>query len=157
MGLYTHEDSLNWNKLHNYFYLNGVLVAMIGLLIKPSQADCVSVTDHTVAVYGAAITVSVLGIVVSYLFRKALVSGVEYMVERKLAAIDVEKALIAHGGVRVLTRHDEIRSTTIQMIKRLSLIGLTRISYRSQETRLRGARDEIFGVWGRQRLSVGPP
>ena len=34
---------------------------------------------------------------------------------------------------------------------------LARISHRSQETRLRGARDEIFGVWGRQRLSVGPP
>ena len=34
---------------------------------------------------------------------------------------------------------------------------LTRISHRSQETRLRGARGEIFGVWGRRRLSVGPP
>ena len=34
---------------------------------------------------------------------------------------------------------------------------LARISHRFRETGLAGARNEIFMVWGRQRLSVGPP
>ena len=36
-------------------------------------------------------------------------------------------------------------------------LRLTRISHRFRETGLAGARNEIFMVWGRQRLSVGPP
>jgi len=94
--LYIHEDSLNWSKLNNYFYITGGILATSALWPKIS---------NYLSFYKYLMVISFLGLVSSFLFRIALSSGVDYLQARKQAVVDVERILLKLKGVRIVSTH----------------------------------------------------
>jgi len=122
--LYRHEDTLNWSKLNNLFYVTGGLVAILGIAWEPSAEGNQS------GFRALTVAVSIIGVVAATAFWLALYWGVRYMQERKDAVQDVEEKLLAAGGVPVVTRarapeqkgHQFERSPTGIMLQVLPLL-----------------------------------
>ncbi len=83
INLYVHEDQLNWQKLHNLFY---VTVGLFGALAFS--------LSQKVRGRGYAFLICVIGFVGSVGFLIANWSGVAYLGARKQAAVEIEKRLV---------------------------------------------------------------
>lgn len=92
IDLYLHEDSLNWAKLNNLFYISGGLVAVISILASLAAENLIY----------SIMVVSFLGIIAASLFSVAIGSGVTYMNQRKETVMEIEKLLIQNKGTNVV-------------------------------------------------------
>ncbi len=98
IDLYKHEDSLNWSKLHNMFYANAGLLAILGLVDKSGASNhAASGASLNIVVF-----VGLLGILVSLGFLVAIWSGIYYLRLRKDAVVKIELQLAESGGVFVV-------------------------------------------------------
>ena len=82
MGLYVHEDQLNWEKLNALFYLTTGLFAALGFSLS-----------GRVRGIGYPILICLLGIVTSVGFSVSTWYGVEYLDARKKAVVAIEEKL----------------------------------------------------------------
>ncbi len=120
--LYSHEDSLNWQKLQNYFYITVALSAALGFLLT-STAPVTLIPTRLLG-----ILVITIGVLSSLAFAVALVSGTTYLHVRKQAVCELEDIYINRGGVRVvstlLRRPIFRRSPTIWTLRLTPLVGV---------------------------------
>lgn len=93
VALYLHEDTLNWTKLNNLFYINAGLGAVVGLF---SQAN--TEVQELVSFEAVVLATSVFGVIVSASLAVAIWSGVTYLRHRKATVADLEVALAFEGG-----------------------------------------------------------
>ncbi len=121
--LYIHEDNLNWSKLNNFFYITGGIFAIA--TIWPKINSYINFCE-------ALLAISFVGIIYSYLFRIALNSGIDYMLARKRAVVEVEQILIKLRGVKIVSTHYNKgtknrrlrKSPTSRVMKNIPLIML---------------------------------
>ncbi len=124
--LYVHEDNLNWTKLNHLFYINGGLWAVMGLGFKIDD-------DNTFMLCTPQLfmgMVSLTGIIVSLALGTALWLGTIYMQNRKLRVVDIEKALIRHGGKCIVSPSPGVtsflrKSPTLLMLRLVPIVLLT--------------------------------
>lgn len=95
IDLYKHEDSLNWSKLNNLFYVNAGLLAVLGLQFARGQ-----LTSHSNPLIWA---LSILGFLVSFAFIISIWSGIIYMHKRKERIVEIEEELFKIGGKHVVS------------------------------------------------------
>ena len=98
VDLYKHEDSLNWNKLNNYFYMTTALTAAFGLVVSAGGDKPISDASRAMLV-----GFCVVGILTSAGFGAALAAGVHYLHARKAAVAALEDGLVRSGGTRLIT------------------------------------------------------
>ena len=99
VDLYKHEDTTNWNKLNNFFYITAALAAATGFaLSNGQQGDRSSLSRNLVLV------IAVIGLGSSVAFSQMLRFGRRYLHARKGAVADIEQYLVWHGGQRVVSR-----------------------------------------------------
>ena len=98
VDLYKHEDSLNWNKMNNYFYITTALTAAYGLVVSAGGSKSTSGASRAMLV-----GFCVVGILTSAGFGAALAAGVHYLHARKRAVETPEDALVRAGGTRLIT------------------------------------------------------
>lgn len=96
VDLYKHEDGLNWNKLHNLFYITSALIIILGLSSK-SVDNFPDDVDPSMLIF-----VSLAGILISISFAIAIWSGTFYLGKRKLKVIEIEEMLRKHGGIQIV-------------------------------------------------------
>jgi predicted GNAT superfamily acetyltransferase len=95
VDLYKHEDSLNWQKLSNFFYITvGLSAAMVLCLGKEGVGGPVG--------EALGMVLCVIGLGVSLGFSAMLFYGREYLLARKAAVIALEDHLTWHGGQRIV-------------------------------------------------------
>ncbi len=95
VDLYRHEDILNWNKLNNFLYVSGGLMAVFAFFLK-NKAEIIT---HVI---NPLIFISLLGIVVSIGFFVAIFFGVKYMQARKAKVVEIDRQLMRIGGVPIV-------------------------------------------------------
>ena len=100
MELYRHEDDLNWRKLHNMFYVNAGLFAIVGFLVKVEDAEIIKILVNSDPVR----VVAFIGAVVSIGFAVAIICGVHYMLNRKDTVTLIEDELYNHGLEKIVSR-----------------------------------------------------
>lgn len=98
VDLYKHEDSLNWNKLNNYFYITTALTAAYGLVVSAGNDKATSGASRAMLV-----GFCIVGILTSAGFGAALTAGVHYLHARKAAVESLEDSLVRSGGTRLIT------------------------------------------------------
>jgi predicted GNAT superfamily acetyltransferase len=96
VDLYKHEDSLNWQKLNNFFYITAGLAAAMGFSLDGGKAD--GSTE-----YALAVALSTIGFGVSAAFSQMLRFGWRYLLARKAALTELEERLTWYGGARIVT------------------------------------------------------
>lgn len=99
VGLYTHEDTLNWHKLQHYLYVTVATAAALGFVLGLSAEEA---GGFDVTLVG--IVLCLVGLVTSFGFAVALYSGVVYLAVRKEAVAEIEDAYLARNGIRVVSR-----------------------------------------------------
>lgn len=126
MLLYQHEDTLNWTKLNNFFYINAGLLAATGLAMQRSPAE--TLLDPINALLLLAIASA--GLLAGIIFTLALLSGGHYLQARKQAVVEIEHRLLAHGGLPVVDwqlargqTQQLWRSPTAQLLRIVPIIG----------------------------------
>jgi len=87
--LYMHEDNLNWLKVGRFLTLTFVLYAGFAYFWQ-EETDGVASLKEIVPICA----LGVLGIIVAWIFRTSLKSGLAYMLQRKQAAVDLEAKLV---------------------------------------------------------------
>ncbi|MEU1803943.1 GNAT family N-acetyltransferase [Streptomyces sp. NPDC019937] len=97
VDLYKHEDSLNWQKLNNFFYITAGLAAATAFCLGKEGAGGTLGT-------ALAIIISVIGFGVSLGFSQMLRFGRQYLLARKEAVIELEEYMAWHGGERIVNR-----------------------------------------------------
>ncbi|MFI0242402.1 GNAT family N-acetyltransferase [Streptomyces sp. NPDC016845] len=101
IDLYKHEDTLNWNKLNNFFYITAGLAAALGFTLGRRGDDA---SSSTLLTDGLAIVISVIGFFSAAAFTLMLRFGRRYLHARKNAAMELEEHLAWHGGQRIVGR-----------------------------------------------------
>lgn len=101
IDLYKHEDTLNWNKLNNFFYITAGLAAALGFTLGQRGEEASSSTFLT---DGLAMLISVIGLGSAVAFTIMLLFGRRYLHARKNAAMELEEHLAWHGGQRIVGR-----------------------------------------------------
>ena len=121
VDLYIHEDNLVWQKINFFLIISSALFALDGWLPKALTNPITS------------ILLSTFGIIVSVLFYMAISNGLEYMLARKNAVMEIEMKLISLGGTCIvspgyMSRQGNVnllKSSTMRTIRLLiSLIGI---------------------------------
>ncbi|OON72948.1 GNAT family N-acetyltransferase [Streptomyces tsukubensis] len=100
VDLYKHEDSLNWQKLNNFFYITAGLAAAIAFVLGKEGAD-------GPLGKGLAIIIAIIGIGASLGFSLMLRFGRQYLLARKEAVIELEEYMAWHGGERIVNRRTD--------------------------------------------------
>jgi len=123
VGLYTHEDELNWKKTNNLFYLNFGLWAVVGLVLKTENFNTALIGSPQFFMK----VISFNGVIMSLVLGIAVWSGIGYMQSRKYRAFDIEEELIKKGGKPVLLPASKSESflresRTIWMLRLLPII-----------------------------------
>ncbi|AKH83975.1 GCN5 family acetyltransferase [Streptomyces sp. CNQ-509] len=93
IDLYKHEDSVNWNKLSNFFYITAALAAATGF----------SLTSDSGKVRSIALMLPLIGLGLALAFSQMLLCGLRYLRARKDAVINIEDSLSWHGGARIVS------------------------------------------------------
>jgi hypothetical protein len=96
VGLYQHEDELNWTKLNHFFYVTAGLLAVMGWMLKEGQP-----IDHARQIM---LALAALGAIMSCAFFVSLWSGTLYLADRKKGAVCIEQELLKYGGTLVVGR-----------------------------------------------------
>jgi len=99
VDLYKHEDTTNWNKLNNFFYITAALAAATGFAFgnNQDQGHGKALADNLVVV------ISVIGLGSSVAFSQMLRWGRRYLHARKGAVAEIEQSIVWHGGHRVIS------------------------------------------------------
>ncbi|QSI47738.1 GNAT family N-acetyltransferase [Thermobispora bispora] len=124
VGLYTHEDTLNWHKLQHYLYVTVATAAALGFVLGLSSEQTPSLDTTLVGV-----VLCLIGIITSFGFAVALYSGVVYLAVRKQAVAEIEDAYINRDGIRVVSRMARVRpllhrSPTTWVLRLTPIVGL---------------------------------
>ncbi|NUS14998.1 MAG: GNAT family N-acetyltransferase [Streptomyces sp.] len=98
VDLYKHEDTTNWNKLNNFFYVTAALAAATGFAFGNSQQSDGSGLSRSLVV-----VIAVIGLGASIAFSQMLRWGRHYLQARKKAVAEIEQYLVWHGGQRVVS------------------------------------------------------
>jgi hypothetical protein len=97
VDLCKHEDTTNWHKLNNSFYITaGLAAAMAFSLDKDSTKSELS--------RGLVVTLSVIGLGASLAFSQMLRFGRRYLLARKHTVMELEEYMAWHGGQRIVAR-----------------------------------------------------
>ena len=98
VDLYKHEDSTNWQKLNNFFYITVGLAAATAFSVGKEGAG---------GNLGAslAIIISTIGFCVSVGFSQMLRFGHKYLLARKAALMEIEEHMAWHGGQPIVNWH----------------------------------------------------
>jgi hypothetical protein len=97
VDLYKHEDTLNWQKLNNFFYITAGLAAATAFSLGEEGGGALSKE--------LAVVIAVMGFVASLAFSQMLRFGRQYLLARKAALIELEEYMAWHGGQRIVTWH----------------------------------------------------
>ncbi|MCZ7413639.1 GNAT family N-acetyltransferase [Streptomyces sp. WMMC897] len=95
VDLYKHEDTTNWQKLNNFFYITAGLAAATAFALGGQG-------DDSEPLRGLAVVVAVIGFGASVAFSQMLRFGRRYLQARKTAVVEFERYLLWHGGERVV-------------------------------------------------------
>lgn len=120
VDLYKHEDSTNWNKLNNFFYITAALAAATGFAFSNGQQG-----DRSSLSSSLVLVIAVIGLGSSVAFSQMLRWGRRYLHARKTVVSEIEQHLIWHGGQRVVSREtpepgkDWLRQSPTSMIMML--------------------------------------
>lgn len=102
IDLYKHEDLLNWKKFHSLVYANTALIGMMGVWkLIPSDTPGI-----------LAISLPVLGIIVSLCFLIAARAGVKYLQARKETVAAIDKQIKSKTNQTVITLDDPVLATS---------------------------------------------
>jgi hypothetical protein len=93
--LYCHEDGLNWVKVGSFFTLLVLLSGLYSFFWTATAEKGHSFSDWDVWPIGLAV---VFGVLIHQVFRVSLKSGINYMMTRKNAVIDLERRLSQLDG-----------------------------------------------------------
>ncbi|UGY93997.1 GNAT family N-acetyltransferase [Streptomyces gobiensis] len=99
VDLYKHEDSTNWQKLNNFFYITAGLAAATAFTLSKEGAE----SEHTAR--GLAIIIAIIGFGASVAFSQMLRFGRRYLQARKQAVTELEDYMAWHGGHRIVSRN----------------------------------------------------
>lgn len=115
VDLYKHEDTLNWHKLNNLFYVSAGLWAVIGFLFLGKEFPEFLISSKVTLI----IIVCIIGLIKCTAFGIAIWSGVSYMYRRKCSMAAIEKLLMKHGGTQIIIspKNAVHRSKTILMLR----------------------------------------
>ncbi|WP_244900311.1 hypothetical protein [Streptomyces nanshensis] len=98
VDLYKHEDSTNWQKLNNFFYITVSLTAAAAFSVgKEGAGGNLGVS--------LALIISFIGLCVSVGFSQMLHFGTKYLLARKSALVEIEEYMAWHGGQPIVTWH----------------------------------------------------
>ncbi|MBA4862697.1 GNAT family N-acetyltransferase [Streptomyces sp. PSKA54] len=101
IDLYKHEDTTNWHKLNNFFYITAGLAAALGFSVsqdKPASGSMESMA------HSLAMIITIIGLASSIAFSQMLRFGRRYLDARKRAAMELEEYMAWHGGQRIVGR-----------------------------------------------------
>ncbi|KAB1143504.1 GNAT family N-acetyltransferase [Streptomyces luteolifulvus] len=98
VDLYKHEDTTNWHKLNNFFYITAGLAAAMAFSLSKDSGESEPLSR------GLAIVLSVIGLGASMAFSQMLRFGRRYLLARKQAVIELEEYMAWHGGQRIVAR-----------------------------------------------------
>ncbi|MEU0299030.1 GNAT family N-acetyltransferase [Streptomyces sp. NPDC006175] len=97
VDLYKHEDTTNWHKLNNFFYITAALAAGLAVTLgKEKEAD-----EYARSL---GVIIAVIGLLTSLAFSQMLRFGRRYLLSRKRAAMELEEYMAWHGGQRIVGR-----------------------------------------------------
>lgn len=98
VDLYKHEDTTNWAKLNNFFYITAGLAAAVAFSLGKEGAESERMAR------GLALVIAVIGFGTAVAFSQMLRFGRRYLQARKKAAMELEEYLAWHGGQRIVGR-----------------------------------------------------
>ncbi len=98
VDLYKHEDTTNWHKLNNFFYITAGMAAAVAVSLGKDGAESKEVARSL------ALIIAVIGFGCSVAFSQMLRFGRRYLLARKNAVIDLEEYMAWHGGQRIVGR-----------------------------------------------------
>lgn len=105
VDLYKHEDSTNWSKLNNFFYITAAMAAAAGFSISDDHFGGISASrtagQNSFGIE-LAFLIAALGVVVSVLFGIMLSFGQYYLLSRKEAVMDIERHMAWRGSRRIV-------------------------------------------------------
>ncbi|MFE4829215.1 GNAT family N-acetyltransferase [Streptomyces sp. NPDC056672] len=103
VDLYKHEDSTNWHKLNNFFYITVGLAAATAFSLGENN------TDSELLSRVLAITLALIGFASSVAFSQMLRFGRRYLLARKQAIMVLEEYMVWHGGQRIVARETSVK------------------------------------------------
>lgn len=98
VDLYKHEDTLNWQKLNNFFYITAGLAAAGAFSLSKDGAASEGLSHVLVTI------ISVVGFGASVAFSQMLRYGRRYLQARKSAVMELEDYMAWYGGQRIVSR-----------------------------------------------------
>ncbi|MFB7268969.1 GNAT family N-acetyltransferase [Streptomyces sp. NPDC056244] len=98
VDLYKHEDTTNWHKLNNFFYITAGLAAATAFSLGEGSAEPEPLSRRL------AIVLCVIGLGASVAFSQMLRFGRRYLQARKQAVMELEEYMAWHGGHRIVAR-----------------------------------------------------
>jgi hypothetical protein len=101
IDLYKHEDTTNWHKLNNFFYITAGLAAALGFSVSQDKPASGSVESMA---HSLAMIITIIGLASSIAFSQMLRFGRRYLDARKRAAMELEEYMAWHGGQRIVGR-----------------------------------------------------
>ncbi|OAH16177.1 GNAT family N-acetyltransferase [Streptomyces jeddahensis] len=122
IDLYKHEDTTNWHKLNNFFYITAGLAAALGFSLSEGTSRSGSMDSMARSL---AMIISIIGLASSLAFSQMLRYGRRYLDARKRAAMELEEHMAWHGGQRIVGRevaedgHDWLRRSPTGLIMML--------------------------------------
>ncbi|WP_432182641.1 GNAT family N-acetyltransferase [Streptomyces sp. NBC_00063] len=104
IDLYKHEDTTNWHKLNNFFYITAGLAAALGFTLGNEGEPTRSMEEISRSL---AMVICVIGLGSALAFSQMLRYGRRYLGARKRAAMELEEYMAWHGGQRIVGRETQ--------------------------------------------------
>ncbi|MEV8309523.1 GNAT family N-acetyltransferase, partial [Streptomyces flavidovirens] len=98
VDLYKHEDTTNWHKLNNFFYITAAMAAAVAVALGKDGVESKEVARPL------ALIITVIGFGCSVSFSQMLRFGRRYLLARKNAVMELEEHMAWHGGQRIVGR-----------------------------------------------------
>ncbi|TJZ57019.1 GNAT family N-acetyltransferase [Streptomyces piniterrae] len=98
VDLYKHEDTTNWHKLNNFFYITAAMAAAVAVTLGKDGAASKEVARSL------ALIIAAIGFGCSLAFSQMLRFGRRYLLARKSAVMELEEHMAWHGGQRIVGR-----------------------------------------------------
>ncbi|MFD0513179.1 hypothetical protein ACFQ0Q_28110 [Streptomyces aureus] len=105
IDLYKHEDTTNWHKLNNFFYITAGLAAALGFTLGKEGRPTRSMEEISQSL---AMVICVIGLGSALAFSQMLRYGRRYLGARKRAAMELEEYMAWHGGQRIVGRETQV-------------------------------------------------
>ncbi|MDG4862321.1 GNAT family N-acetyltransferase [Streptomyces sp. T-3] len=104
VDLYKHEDTTNWHKLNNFFYITAGLAAALGFALGKENSGTPAGSSADDTIRSLAYVIAVIGLGSSLAFSQMLRFGRRYLHARKRAVMELEEHMAWHGGQRIVGR-----------------------------------------------------